>query len=118
MINNILIINGIYDIISALLLLFNHSLSIHLNMFINKNNKNNKIIQRFFAYWIFTYGIIRLITGIYNIKILYLIGSLTYFIEALCFKYENIIGNTMDNDKVNFVVILSSIFGLLIIYQI
>lgn len=120
-INKILFINGIYDIICAYSILnFNNNnifSSIHLNIFKFNNIKNNSIIKRLLAYWILTYGLIRLIAGYNNIKILYLIGALTYFIEAFCFSYENMIGKTMNNDKVNFVVILSLIFGLFIIIQ-
>jgi hypothetical protein len=120
-INKILFINGIYDIICAYSILnFNNNnifSSIHLNIFKLNYIKNNPIIRRLLAYWILTYGLIRLIAGYNNIKILYFIGALTYFIEAFCFSYENMKWKTMNNDKVNIVVILSLIFGLFIIIQ-
>ena len=90
MINNILIINGLYDIICAFSILhFNNNnifSSIHLNMFVLEEHKNNFLIKRLLAYWILTYGIIRTIIGFYSNKSFYFIASITYFIEALCFE--------------------------------
>jgi hypothetical protein len=58
-------LNGIYDIICALSILqYLPSFlinNIHLSM-IDNYSYNNKIFERFFAYWILTYGIIRFLS--------------------------------------------------------
>ena len=58
------IVNGLYDMLCALCLLKIINISIlnklHLSMFINEPTDQEK---RWIAYWIFTYGIIRLIAN-------------------------------------------------------
>lgn len=104
---NLLILNGIYDIISAISILFFCNMSnLHLDMF---KNKQEMIIRRLLAYWIFTYGIIRLYTGVYND---YKLGSITYLIEAFCFEYESINNENLIKYKVRFVSVLSLIVFL------
>jgi len=94
------LLNGIYDVTCALSILgilpiFNRDLQhIHLNMLtdkvrIDKGRKNPKsnnspeIFERFFAYWVFTYGSIRLFSP-WNSQIV----SASYLIEMLFFSLE------------------------------
>ena len=82
-----LIINGFYDIICGISILFfnNFFSKLHTNLF---NVKLSDINKRFLAYWILTYGFIRLYIGFSNIKEFLIIGSFTYIIEALFLEYE------------------------------
>ena len=100
---NILIINGIYDIICFFSILFKIKFisRLHLGLF---KNKQELIVERLLAYWILTYGLIRLSTGIYNYK---QIGSITYLIEAGCFEYELLVNNDLIKSKIRFVSIIS-----------
>ncbi len=90
MLKQFAIINGLYDMLCALCLLKIINIPIlnklHLSMFINEPEEQEK---RWIAYWIFTYGIIRLLA---NNK--YLL-SISYLIEAIimlneCFIHKKI----------------------------
>jgi hypothetical protein len=99
-------LNGIYDILCTLCILniieISYISNLHLSMI--KKNKND-ITKRFFAYWIFTYGIMRLS----NNK---LIIASSYFIEALFFTNEFCYG-TLYIDKGSFVIFSSLLLGFL-----
>ena len=101
-------LNGIYDIACALCILkyihIPYIESIHLNM-INKN-EDNHIFQRYYAYWILTYGYMRLTT----------ISSdfirMSYFIEAGCIANE-IYATDIKKEKALFVIVVSLALGIL-----
>lgn len=99
-------INGIYDILCCLSILkfINIPILNNLHLSVIKNySGDNELFERFYAYWIFTYGIIRLSN---NNELI----SYSYFIEAIFFTNEYIIG-TVYEDKVIFIVILTLILG-------
>ena len=78
--------------------------SLHLTMFHNQPS-NQPLFERFMAYWIFTYGIIRLQ---YNILVPY-----SYYIEALFIANECFIHKTIVFEKGMFVIITSGLLGYL-----
>ena len=104
-IQNIVFINGIYDILCAISILKIINIpilqTIHLQMF--KNMNYDPLFERFLAYWIFTYGIIRLQ---YNLLVPY-----SYYIEALFIANECFIHKTIVFEKGIFVIISSGILG-------
>jgi len=117
----IFITNGIYDLMCALSILwlypypiFNFLSQLHPTVFTQKYI-NNPVIRRLLAYWIFTYGMTRTIAGLYNDPNLKIVGSLTYFIEAFCFKYEDKFYNTMIHNKATFVSMSSLFLGTFIL---
>ena len=62
------------------------------------------------AYWILTYGSIRLFSGYYqNSKELLLLAYYSYLIEILAFEYELFISNSLYLYKVKFISIMSII---------
>jgi hypothetical protein len=73
-------------------------------MFLNDRepHENGK---RFLAYWIFTYGIIRLYSS-ENIVIAY-----SYYIEAMAIANESLVKKTMHMDKAYFVICASILLG-------
>ena len=98
--------NGIYDILCGLTILQYINIpylgSIHLNMI--KNNEGNFIFKRYYAYWILTYGYMRLTTSDINfIKV-------SYFIEAACIANE-LYFMDIHIEKALFVVVVSLLFG-------
>jgi len=104
MMNNIVKINGIYDIACALSILRVINVpplaNLHVGM-LKPHIDQSVLFKRFFAYWIFTYGIVRVFGG----------GQLvtySYFIEAICFANEYCNG-TLHGDKAAFVIISSLI---------
>ena len=96
-------LNGIYDLLCGLSILGYLPVylvnNIHLSM-IDHYNYNNKIFERFFAYWILTYGLIRCISRQKNILVL------SYCIEALFFANEYSY-DTIDIFKGSFVILFS-----------
>jgi hypothetical protein len=105
-IDYIVILNGIYDIICALSILQIVHLpffsTIHFNL-IKINYKTNHILKRFFAYWIFTYGMIRLSNS-------FLIPY-SYYIEAIFFIHE-LFYNSLHFFPTLFVIISSFLIGI------
>jgi hypothetical protein len=112
MIKSIIFLNGIYDILCSYSILFTNNFlsNIHPSLFKEEENKNNPIIRRFLAYWILTYGLIRLFSGYYqNSKELLLLAYYSYLIEILAFEYELFISNSLYLYKVKFISIISII---------
>ena len=106
----ILLLNGIYDIICSLCILFHLKNKIHFlhpNIFLNNHDKR---FNRLLAFWIFTYGIIRLFAAFNSQLIIF--ASITYFIEAFYFLYELYL-NTTYREKAIFVIIFSFILGII-----
>ena len=101
-------LNGFFDILCALSILKIINISIlsklHLNMIKDYHKKNN-IFERFFAYWIFTYGIIRFTCN--NILISY-----SYYIECAFFVNEYL-HHSLDTKKGLFTIIISFLLGFL-----
>jgi hypothetical protein len=95
-------INGIYDIICAISILKFIPQLRYLHLSIIKNhNYQNVLFERFFAYWIFTYGVIRIHDN-------YSLISYSYYLEAVFFSHEYM--NNSTNNKKALFVILSSLF--------
>lgn len=109
MIQEIIFINGIYDILCALSILryINIPLlnTLHLSMFM-KNQNQCPLFERILAYWIFTYGIIRLSGNS-------LLISLSYYMESLFIANECFINKTIELNKGLFVVVTSYALGYL-----
>lgn len=80
----LLVINGLYDLYCAYSILwFDDMIStLHTRMW---NSGLHYGTRRLLAYWVGTYGCIRIYAGIFNMPGL---GALTYVLEALCFEYE------------------------------
>jgi len=103
-------LNGLYDILSAISILgINIPIvkkNLHLSMFLN-DREPDEMSQRFLAYWIFTYGIIRLYSS-ENIVIAY-----SYYIETAFIANESFIKKTMHMDKSYFVICASILLGFI-----
>lgn len=97
----IVIANGIYDIFCGFVILKKHRHEPHLNMFIIQLNPD---ARRFLAYWIITYGVVRLIADLR-------IASITYIMEAAMFEYERTQSKLIPY-KVSFVTIACVIMSI------
>lgn len=106
----IFVINGIYDILCALTILDVVKIPIlqdlHLSMF---REELNNISKRMFAYWIMTYGFMRLSNNPYIIYQSYLLEALFFLNET---RYTNIIV-----EKSFFVIISSFLLGNIIFFM-
>ena len=121
-INVILLLNGIYDVLCAAGILwfsdvpvFSTLSKLHTDMFEKEEHRDNPVIRRMMAYWLITYGMVRIAAGLSGTSHLYIIAAMTYFVEAGCFEYENRVGGTMIPYKVAFVSGLSVVFALLML---
>jgi hypothetical protein len=69
-------LNGLYDILCSLTMLDVLDIplltGLHESLF---NNQQNEVTKRMFAYWIFTYGVVRLQDDIQLLQISYLIEA-------------------------------------------
>jgi len=119
----ILILNGLYDILCGCCILwqcetiqlFVYLGSLHPTMFIEPNHSNHPVIRRLLAYWLFTYGLVRLFAGMTEEFYLDIVAAITYFLEAFCYEYERWIGQTVIHEKTTFVSVFSFILGVIVI---
>jgi len=107
------VVNGIYDILCALSILSLIYIPIinelHISM-IKDVERNNSLMKRFMAYWIFSYGVMRIYGG-YNMN--YKLIAISYYIEALVFSYEIFVYKTLIFHKAMFVIAFSLFLGIL-----
>jgi hypothetical protein len=107
------VVNGIYDILCALSILSLIYIPIinelHISM-IKDVERNNQLMKRFMAYWIFSYGVMRIYGG-YNMN--YKLIAISYYIEALVLSYENFVYKTLVFHKAMFVIAFSLFLGIL-----
>ena len=115
--SKIILLNGIYDILCAISILQIVNIPIinnlHLSM-LNLSQDNNPIMQRFMAYWIFTYGVLRIYSGYSNN---YELAAISYFIEAAIISNEFFIYKSMVINSSVFVIISSIVLGGLCWYS-
>lgn len=116
MINLVIFLNGIYDLFCGFAILFFSSnpylapiANLHPKIF--KEAYRDDLTRRLLAYWIITYGIIRvlIIIGDKN-KIIIALIIISYIIEILAYLNENYYHKTTYNNKVLWIVALSFIF--------
>ena len=114
-------LNGLYDILCAMSILEVIDFAIinkyalrhlHLSMFLSYCPENPAILyERILAYWIFTYGIIRLYSSEYDVI------SYSYYIEAAVIAYESLMQKTIHMDKAHFVIWSSLLLGTITSYM-
>ena len=99
----IVMLNGIYDILSFLILLLPNPpfISPHLFMFFHLN----QVSKRLLGYWILTYGLIRLFYP--------KMAFITYLIEAVCILMETLVYKTIDVYKGSSVSFACLVFSYL-----
>jgi hypothetical protein len=104
LIRTIVEINGLYDILCAISILHMINIPIlndlHLSMI---TVERTPLSDRYFAYWIFTYGMIRLSDDDYLV-------AMSYYIEALLILNE-LLKNSIDPIKGWFVLVSSVMLG-------
>lgn len=115
----ILIGNGLYDLLCACSILFLLDVpvvgflsTLHTTMF---SNTKNPIAFRILAYWLATYGIVRLAAGYDKDTSLTRVAAMTYFIEAICWEYECMVGKSMMQIETSFVSVTSVILGVVVL---
>jgi len=107
MLVTLIFINGIYDLVCAIIILkvippIPVLSELHRSI-LRKMYQKNPILERFFAYWIFTYGCIRLSNH-------YPLIAASYWIEA-AFIFNEYWNRTVEFEKALFIIISSSLLG-------
>ena len=118
LINVIVMINGIYDILCSLCILQIINIptlnTLHVTMFSSNDvSKLSEREKRILAYWILTYGWVRLLIGLTDNKILVCI---TYFVEVAAIYNEWFIHKQIVTNIAISVIIISAIFGILCLF--
>jgi|TARA_Y100000389_G_scaffold203876_1_gene253886 hypothetical protein len=102
LLHKLIVINGIYDVICGLSILKILPLTLfaelHSSLYYSRVNKEAK---RFMAYWIITYGFIRILSVP--------LTPISFYIQALCFMNELWKGNMRYTETIYFV---TSSFGM------
>jgi hypothetical protein len=100
-------INGVYDILCGLSILqyirIPYLDMVHLNMI--PRNVHNDIFKRYYAYWILTYGYVRLLSN--DMRSI----QMSYFIEAVCTANELCNTSDIHREKAIFVIVSSLLLG-------
>jgi len=118
LIKNIIILNGIYDILCSLAIIHIIPIPIldnlHIGMFLEPVTIE---YRHLLAYFIFVNGVIRLVGGYYikNI-IISMIVAFSYFIEAGYVLYETFYTKNIIEEKGYFVIGFSLLLGALVLY--
>ena len=99
-------LNGIYDLLcSASLLflgerpLFCHLARLHTHMFEGQADQQNPLVQRLLAYWIATYGFVRLVAGITHSDLADQMAAVTYIIEGGAYALESAVHRSTVESK-------------------
>ena len=98
--------------------------SLHPGLFAAKEHTEHPVIRRLLAYWLLTYGMVRTAAATVDFfpseggvdcnnhhhsffYVLYLVASLTYFVEAFAWEYERVVTKTVVSSRAVFVVLSS-----------
>jgi hypothetical protein len=118
---SIVFLNGIYDVFCAFCIL-SQSKSIfsklHVNLFKEKHTRENPALGRILAYWIFMYGLIRLMAGLDDGFGVQCLGMMSYCSEAFLIEYELIVGKTLSSWRAHFVAVLSCFLAFLMVVNV
>jgi hypothetical protein len=103
MIHSVVCANGIYDIVCAIAIILYPSSSmgrLHTDVFVAPMDD---IARRMLAYWVFTYGIVRLVAVLHHPAVDRLIVA-TYLLEGVVFALEALVHHTTYHWKVLWIV--------------
>jgi hypothetical protein len=116
---SVIIINGLYNIITALTILdvlkLPYIRQVYFDMITDYDN-TNLLFERFVAYSMLTNGLIRVFNGSYlNSKINRLLVSGTFFLESIIYFNESIVYQRIDLWNAVFSILFSLYLGYFVI---
>jgi hypothetical protein len=109
----VVFLNGLYDLLCFAAIMWLHWLpgfsSFHLNVFRDEDDRRHPLVRRLLAYWILTYGVVRVLAGAVNHESYAMdsVAALTYFIEVFGFEYELCAESTVVRSKVTAITLMS-----------
>ena len=107
----VVFVNGVYDVFCFLGIMWLRELPIvstlHIGIF--KEDELTPLTKRILAFWIFTYGVIRVLAGAFghDNHVIYFAAELTYFIEVFAYEYELFAFNSVISYKVRMITLTS-----------
>lgn len=114
----LVLVNGLYDLVCFLSIMWFHWLpvfsTLHLSVLRDDEDRHHPLVRRLLAYWILTYGVIRVIAGAgvpHGNYTMDCAAALTYFIEVCCFEYELCAEKTVIRSKVTAITLMSLPIG-------
>lgn len=115
--------NGVYDVMCAVGILFlpntiffSKLAQLHPTMFAEAADQNHPILRRALAYWLITYGAVRIAIFVRCDAVDYL-GAVSYFVEAAAFAFEDVVHNTTVRQKVAWVSWSSVLLGIWVLLR-
>lgn len=106
----IIFINGVYDLVCAALILWGPAtFAPHLHVF--RQDPVPLLAQRLLAYWILTYGAIRVL-GAPDSAVF-----VTYMAEAVCFLYEELVARDTKSWRVLWIGLVSAVLAVLVVLR-
>lgn len=119
----VVFMNGVYDILCAFgilfqpnILVFSKFAKLHPTMFSDEAYQKHPILRRILAYWILTYGLIRIAIIRHDIAIDVLVAT-TYLLEASAFAFEDIAHSTTQRYKVAWVSLTSAFMCIWVVWR-
>jgi hypothetical protein len=103
MINSVVCANGVYDIVCAIAIMFFPDTSIgrlHVDVFVAPMDA---ITRRILAYWVLTYGVIRMAAVLHHQTVDRVIVT-TYLLEAVVFAVETLVFNSTHRCRAAWIV--------------
>jgi hypothetical protein len=108
-----LLLNGVYDVACALCMLWLPASllgRLHLSVF----SRHTKDAHRLLAYWVLTYGLDRIIAGLWRSPPTDAIAALSYLVEAAAYYNEASVHNSVHVGKASFVYLTSLVLSALV----
>lgn len=62
-------------------------------MYSKREDYDNEVVRRLLAYWLATYGVVRMSAGLYDNRIMTMCAAATYLIEGSACMHEAFIGS-------------------------
>ncbi len=117
--------NGVYDLLCFMCIIImmkfhrswmvlNFFGTLHINVFRDEDDRRHPLVRRMLAYWVLTYGMVRVLAGVADDSLMNCAAALTYLIEAFAFGYEFLAERSVIGYKVAAISLMSlSIAALL-----
>lgn len=123
MLREIIFLNGIYDLLCAASHLLNQNNALtklhgDLLLLSREDPAEKELQQRMLAYWILTYGLVRLAAAAPLLDTWECVVASNYFVEAFAYAMEGFVHGTVDGKKAAFVCVTSAGLGAAVLFLI